>query len=326
MTLDAAVEHDLLEAAFALAPVGVAFFDAELRCLRANDALATMVGVPAGEQTGRTPSELRPDAGRRLEELLRLTLDSGRARRDAEITTRCPWDPGTTQHWVASAYPIPGEAARVGVVVTDISHRKRIEKEHRRLLLLAREAQGRAEQAERRAAFLASAGKLLAESLDHGETLERVAQLAVPELAEFCFVEIVCDDGSIQRLAWAADDPEKEEIAARYVATYPLDPASPVGSARVIRTGEPERADDVPAELLAILGEDDERLRLFERMGFGASMIVPLRARGRILGAIALIASESGRRFDLEDLNLAQELADRCALAVDNARLYAQRS
>jgi hypothetical protein len=326
MTVDDALEHELLEAAFARTPMGVAFFDADLRCLRANAALAALVRLPADELVGRTPSELRPDIGRRLEQLLRVTLGSGRVRGDVELTTRCPDDPATTQHWVVSAYPIPGAAARAGVVLTDVSHRKRVEKERRRLLLLARDAQERAEQAERRAAFLASAGKLLAESLECNTTLERVARLAVPELADWCFVEILRRDGSIRRLAWAATDPEKEALMAAYDARYPLDPDATFGSPEVIRTGEPSLIEEIPPEALAEIAQDEEQLRILQSVGFASHMVVPLRARGRILGAIAMVSAESGRRYDLEDLDLAQELADRCALAVDNARLYAQRA
>ena len=109
VTLDAGVQHELLEASFALAPVGVGFFDSELRCLRANDAFGSMAGVPADDTEGRTPAQLWLDAGPRLEALLRLTLESGRPRRDVELTTRHATDPGTTQHWVASAFPIPGD-------------------------------------------------------------------------------------------------------------------------------------------------------------------------------------------------------------------------
>ena len=106
----------------------------------------------------------------------------------------------------------------------------------------------------------------------------------------------------------------------------PARPRRDVRIAAVIRTGEPDLIEDIPAEALADIAQDEEQLRVLESVGFASHMVVPLRARGRILGAIAMVSAESGRRFDLEDLELAQELADRCALAVDNARLYADRA
>ncbi len=305
--------------------MGLAFYDEDLRCLRINAALEKMTGVPAAQHLGRRPAEVLPELGHRLGEVLAATLRSASPRSDVGISGRLPSDPGTLRHWLASTYAIAGTPARVGIVVVDITHRKRIENERGRLLLMAREARDRAEIAEHRAAFLASAGTALSESLDLRETLDRIARLAVPELADWCFVELLQDDGSIKRVAWAADEPAHDAILASFDERFPLDPDAPYGSPQVIRTGEPMLEERVLSEQLETLAQNPEHLATLRSLGFGAAVVVPLRARGRILGDIAMVCGASGRRVDAEDLELAQGLADRCALAVDNALLFARR-
>jgi serine phosphatase RsbU (regulator of sigma subunit) len=111
-----------------------------------------------------------------------------------------------------------------------------------------------------------------------------------------------------------------------FVDRYPLDPGAPVGSPKVIRTGEAELIEELPDEFLVAAAQDEDHLRILRELGFVSVCIVPLVARGRVLGDIALATdSESGRRLGPETLVLARELADRCALALDNAMLYAQR-
>ena len=310
---------------FAQAPVGLAFWDESLRCVRVNGALAAMMGAAPGGLLGRRPAEVAAELGERLEIVLRTTLRTARPRADIELTGRLPADPGTTHTWLASTFAIPGSPVRVGAVIADQTARKRVERERRRLLAVTREAQARAEAAERRFAFLASAGKLLAEALDMRETLDLVAKLTVPEVADWCFVELLQDDGSIKRVAMAAADPLHATMIEALDARYPLDPDAPFGSPQVIRTGEALLLESIPEEAMAAVAQDDDHVEILRALDFGAVIIVPLRARGRILGDIALTAGRH-RGFDAEDLEVAQELADRCALAVDNARLYELRA
>lgn len=178
--------------------------------------------------------------------------------------------------------------------------------------------------ARRRSELLAQAGPLLAGSLDYGETLAEVARLTVPAYADWCFVELLQPDGSIARVVVAHADPSKQAFAEEYDRRYPLDPDAPAGSAKVIRTGEPELVPDMPDEMLAAVAQDAEQLALLREVGFRSVLIVPLRARGRVIGDIALASSQSGRRYTEEDVPVVQALADRCALAIDNARLYTE--
>jgi PAS domain S-box-containing protein len=180
--------------------------------------------------------------------------------------------------------------------------------------------------ARRRAEYLAGAGALLADSLNPRATLEQIARLAVPELADWAFIELLREDGVIAREAVVHRDPAKERWARELAERYPVDRDAPYGSAKVIRTGQAELFRDVTGGLLRAAAVSDEQLEILREVGFASAMIVPLRARGRVLGTIALASAESGRRFEDDDLGMAQELADRCALALDNALLFAERS
>lgn len=175
--------------------------------------------------------------------------------------------------------------------------------------------------------FLAEAGEALASSLDYETTLASVARLAVPRLADWCAVDVVAEDGAIYRLAVAAADPAKEEALHELRRRYPFDPQGQHGVPQVIHTGEPQLVAEVTADQLAAETVDADHLRLVQGLGMRSYLRVPLVARGRTLGAVSLIAAESGRRYGTTDLALALELARRAALAVDNAQLYeAERS
>ena len=170
--------------------------------------------------------------------------------------------------------------------------------------------------------FLANASALLSSSLDYERILTRVARLAVPYLADWCAVDIVNDDGNVARLTVAHRDAEKETWAQQLHDRFPFDPEASFGVARVLRTTQPELYPEIADAQLAAMTHDHDRLAMLRAVGLRSLMIVPLAARGRTLGAITLAAAESGRRFTLADLDVAQDLARRAAVAVDNARLY----
>jgi PAS domain S-box-containing protein len=178
------------------------------------------------------------------------------------------------------------------------------------------------EAARRRARLLADAGAQLAHSLDLGDTLAAVGRATVPAFADWCFVELLCDDGSIERALIEHRDPSRRGFIEEYDRRYPLDPDAPAGSAAVIRNGEPEHMADVTDAILAAVARDPEQLRLLRGAGFTSSIVVPLRVRGVVIGDLALALSDSGRRYEDADVGWAQELADRCAMAIDNARLH----
>jgi PAS domain S-box-containing protein len=243
---------------------------------------------------------------------------------------------GLEREAVVAALPLTVHGRTIGALGLRFRRLKRVGPEDREFMValahLCAQALDRARlfaaerEARRRAEYLARAGNLLAASLNPAATLEKVARLAVPELADWAFVELLQPNGAITREAIVHRDPEHERWARELAERYPVDPDTPYGSARVIRTGEAELIADVTDALLTDAPLDPEQLEILRKVGFRSAMIVPMRARGRVLGDIALASAESGRRFDEHDLATAQQLADRCALALDNARLFAERS
>ena len=178
--------------------------------------------------------------------------------------------------------------------------------------------------AEERLALLARAGGLLAESLDYPKTLSAVVNLAVPRFADWATVEILEPGGSINTLAVAHVDPAKVAIAQDLRRKRPPDLSAPTGLGHVIRTGEPEMVPEITDEMIAAI-DDPEVEQLVRELQLNSAMIVPLSARGRTLGAMTYVWAESGRTYTSSDLALAQTLAARVALVIDNARLYRDR-
>lgn len=162
---------------------------------------------------------------------------------------------------------------------------------------------------------------MLASSLDYLETLDHVAHLVVPRIADWCVVDVL-EGATIHRLAIAHADPAKEEAAREFLRRNPPDPNATTGVAQVLRTGEAEVYTEIPERTLREVVRDEADLRVLREVGLRSAMVVPMIAHGHTLGAITFVAVESGRRFKPEDLGFARELAERAAIAVDNARLY----
>ena len=169
--------------------------------------------------------------------------------------------------------------------------------------------------------FLDQATALLSTSLDYEQTLEQLARLAVPDLADWCAVDLA-SDGDIRRVAITHADPDALERARQHSARYPQQ--SDMGVARVVRTGEPLYMPLLTEEVLAASVPDPAERANLSPFGLRSVIIVPLTARGRVLGAITLVTSNSGRTYHPPDLEIALELGRRAGLAVDNARLYAE--
>jgi signal transduction histidine kinase/GAF domain-containing protein len=182
------------------------------------------------------------------------------------------------------------------------------------------------EQSRReRMTFLAEASDLLSSSLDYQRTLRRLTHLAVPGLADWCAIDIAGENGEIERLAVAHQDPEKVRWAYELQERYPPNPDDPHGVPQVLRSGEPEFFPQIPDEILEqAIGDDDELRRIVDELGLRSTICVPLTARGRTLGALTLIAAETHPPYTEVDFELALELARRAAVAVDNARLYGE--
>ncbi|HEX2778072.1 MAG TPA: PAS domain S-box protein [Gemmatimonadaceae bacterium] len=212
-----------------------------------------------------------------------------------------------------------GRQMRV-VVTRDITARKQAE---RQAVQLARESEARAaaERASRRASFLAEASRLLGASFDYQTTLATLARLSVPEIADFCFVDVVERDDTVRRMGLAHVDHDGEEILRR-LATYAQVERHLGPFQAVFEEGTPLFVPEVSDELLTLGVSEPEQLRLRRELGARSCISVPLASSNRVLGALTLVHSVSGRRYEAEDLAFAAELARRAALAIENARLF----
>lgn len=176
---------------------------------------------------------------------------------------------------------------------------------------------------ERRARFLAESTRVLLSSLDHQTTLRNVARLAVPDFADWCAVDMLEPDGSLQRVAVQHSDPDKVRLAYEIAERYPADPSSPHGAHEVIRTGRVESAAAIPDEVITPAARDDEHLRILRELALHSYIVAPLVGREATLGAITLVYAESCRSYGDEDVVMAEDLARRAGMAIENARLVA---
>jgi PAS domain S-box-containing protein len=182
------------------------------------------------------------------------------------------------------------------------------------------------ENAERaRREFLSKAGEALVASLDYQVTLANVARLAVPTIADWCGVDILEPGASKPyQAAVAHADPSKLEFARSIGEKYPSDPNARTGSPEVIRSGKSELYTEIPQALLEAAAKDAEHLRLIRELKLESAMVVPLRGRNRILGAMSFVYAESGRRYTAEDLAFGEDFARRAALAIENSMALKQ--
>lgn len=193
-----------------------------------------------------------------------------------------------------------------------------------RLLVLERDARAGAERQRDRMAFLAEAARLMDAPLPVERRLRRLADLAVPTVADWCAVHLVRDD-RVEQVAVAHTDPEKVAFVARLQERYPPDPDSPGGAIGVARSGVATLVAQIEDPMLAAAARDATHLELLRAIGMRSYIVVPLLVRGVSLGALTLVSAESGRVFDDTDLAFARQLAAGAAVALDNARLYEQQ-
>jgi PAS domain S-box-containing protein len=182
-------------------------------------------------------------------------------------------------------------------------------------------------QREETLAFLAEASVVLTRSLDFTNTLTDLVRLAVPRLADWCSIDLL-DHGKVVSVAVSNVDGAAARLVGQALRDRPADARATTGAASAIRTGRSELLTEIPAARLEEDGSPPDLLRTLDGLGIApcSAITAPLSAHGRTLGALTLVTGESGRRFLEADLAIAEDLARRAALAIDNARLYeAQR-
>jgi PAS domain S-box-containing protein len=181
-------------------------------------------------------------------------------------------------------------------------------------------------RAEIQTNFLSRASEILASSLDYEETLRNVAWLAVPDISDWCVVELLDEQGFRQQVVAAHPDPAKQRLAERLREFDPDPHQLPSGLREVVKTGVPALIPDITDEMLQGAARSPEHLEALRELRMRSVVLVPMRAGPRTLGGMSLVMAESGRRFIQEDLRFAEQIGARAAVAVENARLYTRRS
>jgi PAS domain S-box-containing protein len=315
----------LLEAVLAGLPAGVMIAEAPSGRVISSNERATSIfrgpvtAVDEVEQYERAFTVWRKD-GTVLpsDEYPLVRAVRGEDVRDAEIVFRRA--DGSTGWVLAHAAPVRDPGGQIVAAVTayfDVTALHEAEAQRA-------DALEEAKAAQERLAFLASASAVLASSLEFERTLDSLAKLAVPELADWCAVDMADPEspGGVRLLAVAHVDPAKVAYAHELRSRYPVDPSQRQGVPEVLRTGNSELWPEIPDELLAKGSVDEEHLRISRELGLRSAMVVPVAARGKILGTITLVRTQEGRPYDQRDLLLAEELGRRAGVAIDNALLY----
>lgn len=302
-----------LETLFDVIPIGIAIAqDPECRYLRINPALAKLLNHPAEANASKSaPFEQQPNYkvyidGREIpaaELPMQYASANGVDVLEQEFDVVIPNN--SVIKLLSYASPLLDEQGQcrgsIGAFL-DITERKRVEEQER---------------------FLAEASGLLGPSLDYQTTLENLANLIVPRLADWCTIYVL-DDNKICQVAITNADPEKVQWAKEVFNRYPLNPDALIGTPQVMRTGKSELYSEIPDFVLAGLAQAPEHLEILRQVDIKSFMCVPLKARDRTLGTIAFFSAESGRTYTQADLMFAEDLGRRAGLTVDNAKLFQQ--
>lgn len=285
------------------APVGIFMSNTTGETVFVNERWRQMAGLTEEQALGQGWAEaIHPEDRDRVLRQWTSAVETGES---SEADFRFIRADGTIIWLQGNAVPLRTAAGeRIGYIgtIADITERRRAEETIR---------------------SLAEASVILSRTLDYEATLEAIARLLVPTFGDWCAVELLGDDHKIQHVTVTHADPRKVDLALELRSRFPplLDSGQP-GVARAIRTGRTEVFADLSDEALREACRSEEQYRLLRRLGMKSAIVVPLIAREKMLGAITVVASESRRCYSAGEISTVQELALRCALAVDNAKLY----
>jgi PAS domain S-box-containing protein len=316
----------LLDGLIALAADAIVSADDTHNIIIFNPAAERIFGYRRDEVVGQPLDVLLPESARgahhaQLEQFRESTADSRQMSHREPIWGR---------RKSGELFPAEAAVSRLTVggttyftaVLRDVTQLRRAEKEREALLGREHAARTAAEAAERRMAFLADASEILHSSLATEETFDALLHLIVPEHAICCVVDVVDATGRVRRAHVVHGDPAMQAYAAR-LGSYPREQTRYL-TRRAIEEGEPELVERVSDELLRSMAEDDDHLEILRGLELSSLVIVPLRAHGRVQGALVLARGPGATPYTQADLSLAQALALRAASALDNAQLYDQ--
>lgn len=295
-----------LSQALASGRIGTWAWDIGQQKVFAGDNLARMFGIEskvakAGLDLGVFLESVHPDDRKRVEREIAIALKTHEPYESEYRTINRDGD----VRWMIARGRVEvedGEPVAFPGVVVDITDRK---------------------NAENNLRYMTAASTQFAASLNLEETLNNIASMMVPHLADWCTVDLVDERGGIQQVAVAHKDPKKVAWAKRLRAKQgPPKMNEPTGLPKVLRTGEPEFYPDISDDILVAAAKSEEELKLLRDLGFSSVIIAPITIDGATVGAISFISAESHMRYTDDDLEMAKGLASRAAMAVENANLY----
>ncbi|MFJ8436334.1 SpoIIE family protein phosphatase [Kitasatospora sp. NPDC094019] len=321
------VEADLavLDGIFGQSPIGMAVYDTELRYVRLNESLARMNGLPAADHLGRRISSVLPGINSaEIEQIMKQVLATGRPVVDARSHGRVPGDPRRDRAWSASYFRLEDSTGRVfGVCSSIIDVTERFQ------------AEARAARAQERLATIAEATARIGTTLDLQRTAEELIEAVVPRFADFATVDLL---ETVLRGAEPTPIPEDRSVQLRAVAvgesyeTGLVHAVDTVGEVteyapgrsynQCLRSGRPLLRAHVDEEVLRGLVASPDRVAPGLAAGIHSYLMLPVTARGMVLGGAEFIRMRNPEPFTASDVALAEELVARTALAIDNARLY----
>jgi PAS domain S-box-containing protein len=291
---------------------GIIALDAEMRLVFANQAAAIMLGFNSKEELFEIPIEevlrkfnIQNEWGEPFPfDRLPIRLVFQGAEKPSAVVRFKSLETNQESWSLVKARPIVDADGRVDMAVSvfhDISRLKRSEQSQ---------------------IFLAEVGKVLSSSLDYSVTLKSVSDLAIKYLADWCVIDVLEDDGSLNQIAVSHTDPALLEYALELQNRFPRNWNANSGIPNVLRTGRAEFYPEISEAFIEEANLDQEQLEIFRKFGVKSAMILPMVARGHTLGVITLLWAGSGERYTRVDVVLAEELARRAAISIDNRRLY----
>jgi PAS domain S-box-containing protein len=303
---------------------GVCLADEHGVIIYTNPAQERMFGYASGELVGQHVSILNaypPEENLRLVNEVSARLRAERNWEGEFQNRRKDGTPFITEVRISTLHI--GGKPRWLAVQKDVTEQRHAERERAETYRFTEQLYEQTRLAEQRATFLALASEVLASSLDREEILRSLTHLSVPTLGDWCAVDEATPDGKVRRISMVNLRPERIAQAEAFHAKYPitLDDSSVIG--KVLCTGTTDFTFELPDELIErVLAADPERLRATRELGIKSLICVPLNSRGRTLAALTLVYTDSDRRYTEADVRLAEDLARRAAMALDNGLLY----
>ncbi|MBI2031619.1 MAG: PAS domain S-box protein [Candidatus Levybacteria bacterium] len=268
-----------------------------------NPAFEKLTGYNRRDVIGKTPQIIKSGMhSEKFYHTLWSTIKSGKIFRDIIVNRKKNGELFYADHTITPVKNRNGKIIYFSGIWKDITQNKQVE-----------------ENSE----YLLKAGKILASSLDYKTTLARIAQIAVPYVADWCSVDLLDEKGVLQNVAVMHKNPAMIRWAKRLIKIVPPYMEAPQGLPNVIRTGKPELYPYITDKMLISSARNKMELQILKRVGFYSVMIAPIFARKKAIGGITFVTTKDRKKsYGKIDLNMAEEIASRASMAIDNAMLY----